>query len=179
MRMSLFASTRPTASTTNPAAMGGRAGPMDHAITSCVPPVMAPSRSANGAIGRVLRTAFPRLRPPSASPNQYVRKNTPSRPQNTYVIPVMTPDHAEIIERNSPTPIEPDSAGSITAPVPRSPAFRPPNGGFGALKKRPNTAAASGGNPRPMKRARRAHPGVPNPAAPSMIVMKPRPMSST
>lgn len=153
---------------------------MDHAITSCVPPVMAPSRSANGAIGRVLRTAFPRLRPPSASPNQYVRKNTPSRPQNTYVIPVMTPDHAEIIERNSPTPIEPDSAGSITAPVPPITGVpAAPNGGFGALKKRPNTAAASGGNPRPMKSGAASAPGVPNPAAPSMIVMKPRPMSST
>ena len=68
----------------------------------------------------------------------------------------------------------------MTAPVPPMTGVpAAPNGGFGALKYRPNTAAASGGKPRPMKSGAASAPGVPNPAAPSMIVMKPSPMSNT
>lgn len=75
------------------------------------------------------------LRSPSPFPNQYVRKNTPSSPQNTYVTPVTTPVHAETIERNSDTLTDPDSAGSMTAPVPPMTGVpAAPNGGFGALK---------------------------------------------
>src|SRR5699024_3605483 len=96
-------------------------------------------------------------------------KNTPSRPQNKYVSPVTTADHAEPMERNSLTFINPDSAGSITAPVPPITGVpAAPNGGFGALKYRPTTAAANGGNPRPISSGAASAPGVPNPAAPSM-----------
>lgn len=107
-------------------------------------------------------------------------KKTPTRPQNTSEDPVTTPVQRVTPVRKSMTVVP---AGRFSGPMteatpPITGVPAAPKGGCGALKNRAKKAAARGGKPRPIRSGAAMAPGVPKPAAPSIRVCRPRPMTS-